>query len=243
MRVPKGLLIDLDDTLICFDGVSNESWTEACETAAEGAVPADLLVDEIHRYADWYWGDPARHRIGRNDLEATRRLVVREALKNLDASDDRLGDKIGDTYSRIRDEKLYLFPGVHQALDELRHQGMPLCLVTNGEAKIQREKIERFSLERHFDGILIEGELGYGKPDERVFQRALAIVGTEAADTWVIGDNLEWEIAAPGKLGFTCVWVDKKGSGVPHESDARPDAVIDRFPEVLDLFRAAEAEG
>ena len=65
----------------------------------------------------------------------------------------------------------------------------------------------------------------------------------EGADAWVIGDNLEWEIAAPGKLGFTCVWVDKKGSGLPLESDARPDAVIDRFPEVLDLIASAETEG
>ena len=243
MRVPKALLIDLDDTLICFDGVSRESWTEACEEVAGGRVPVDPLLYEINRYADWYWSDPDRHRTGRNDLEATRRLVVREALENLNAPDDRLGDEIGDTYTRLRDDKIFLFPGIHQALDELKHRGLPLCLVTNGEAHVQREKIERFSLEHHFDGILIEGELGYGKPDKRVFERALAVVGTNAADTWVIGDNLEWEIVVPGKLGFTCVWVDKKGKGVPLESDARPDAVIDRFPEVLDLIAAAETEG
>lgn len=240
MKPPKALLIDLDDTLICFDGVSDQSWKEACEESAGGIAPVDLLVEEINRYAGWYWSDPERHRVGRNDLEATRRLVVRGALKNLNLGDDRLGDRIGDCYSRIRDEKLYIFPGVHQALDELKSRGMPLCLVTNGEAHVQRDKIERFSLEHHFDGILIEGELGYGKPDKRVFEQALAIVGAEAEESWVIGDNLEWEIAAPQQLGFTCVWVDKRGNGLPPWSEVRPDAIVDRFTEVLDLISSAE---
>jgi len=238
---PKALLIDLDDTLICYDGFGRAPWLEACEAAAVQGPLLEPLVGEIGRHADWYWSDPERHREGRNDLENTRRLIVREALRRLGRPDDRLADEIGDRFSAIRDEWLYLFPGAAETLGALVRRGMPLCLITNGEAHLQRRKIERFRLEPYFTEILIEGELGYGKPDERVFKRALEILGTAAEDTWIIGDNFEWEVVAPGKLGFTCVWVDKRRTGVPAGAAARPHAVIHFFSEVLGLIEAAEA--
>ena len=50
---------------------------------------------------------------------------------------------------------------------------MRLALVTNGAASLQRQKIARFELEPLFDLILVEGELGFGKPDERIYRLAL----------------------------------------------------------------------
>jgi putative hydrolase of the HAD superfamily len=242
MRLPKALLIDLDDTLICYDGVSAQSWVEACAGFASDGISAETLIEAITGYSNWYFSDPERHRLGRNDLEETRRSIVRSAMRNLGIPDDRLADEIGDRFKAIRYEKLFIFPGTHQTLDELRRRGFSLCMVTNGDSHLQRKKIERFSLERHFDGVLIEGELGFGKPDRRVFERALDIVGADAEETWVIGDNLEWEIVAPAKLGFTCVWVDKKRKGLPAGSSAQPDAIIEIFSEVLDLLDSAEPE-
>lgn len=248
MRKPKALLIDLDDTLIAYDGYATSAWTEACEEilprATTGGLPVEMLVEEILRGAAWYFSDPERHRIGRNSLEETRREIVRNALKAIGRPDDVLADDIGNSYSRIRDTKLHMFPGAREALETLKEDGMPMCLVTNGEAHLQRRKIDRFSLEPYFNGILVEGELGFGKPDERVFMTALDILGVAAADAWIVGDNYEWEVVAPGKLGFTCVWVDKRGTGIPEQVDgvdaARPDAVISTFAEIMDLIDAAE---
>lgn len=242
MKPPKALLIDLDDTLICYDGYSIESWTEACATYLGGSSEnpqIERLVEEITAGANWYFSDPERHRIGRNNLEETRRLIVREALKKLGVPDDELGNKIGDEYSQIRDKRLHLFPGTRVTLQTLKQRGIPMCMVTNGQTHLQRRKIERFRLEPYFEGILVEGELGYGKPDERVFNRALEILDTSAEEAWVIGDNYEWEVVAPKRLGFTTVWVDKRKTGPPADAAIRPDAMIDVFSELLDLVAAA----
>ena len=75
-------------------------------------------------------------------------------------------------------------------------------MITNGSGEGQRAKIERFDLARHFDHFFIEGELGYGKPDRRVYLGAMAALGSEPAETWCVGDNLEWEVAAPQRLGI-----------------------------------------
>jgi hypothetical protein len=46
-------------------------------------------------------------------------------------------------------------------------------LLTNGGSKGQRLKIDRFDLAPLFDAILIEGEVGFGKPDPRIYTKAL----------------------------------------------------------------------
>ena len=60
-----------------------------------------------------------------------------------------------------------LFPDAHEVIDALRARGLKLALVTNGEAQLQRAKISRFDLAGRFDHVQIEGEHGFGKPEER----------------------------------------------------------------------------
>ncbi len=67
---------------------------------------------------------------------------------------------------------------------------------------MQRSKINRFGLADLFDLILIEGEVGFGKPDPRVYERALESLGVAAGDTWMVGDNLEWDVAEPQRQGI-----------------------------------------
>ena len=112
--------------------------------------------------------------------------------------------------------------------------GVPLALLTNGNKTSQRGKINRFNLEPHFDCILVEEEFGLGKPDERVYLHALEQLGSQPSDAWIVGDNLEWEVAAPQRLGITAIWHDFAGKGLPEGTDVRPDRVIRSLPELLD---------
>ena len=59
-------------------------------------------------------------------------------------------------------------------------------------------------------------------------------LGVEAHETWMVGDNLEWEVVAPQRLGIHAIWHDLAGEGVPEGSTARPDRVIRSLHELLD---------
>ena len=88
--------------------------------------------------------------------------------------------------------------------------------MTNGAAGTQRAKVERFALTHRFDHIQIEGEHGFGKPDERAYLHAMASARRRRrSDTWMIGDNLEWEVEAPQRLGIYAIWIDIHGEGLP----------------------------
>ena len=107
------------------------------------------------------------------------------------------------------------------------------AMITNGAAESQRGKIVRFDLARHFDYILVEGELGHGKPDERVYRHALAQLGVEASDAMMVGDDLERDVAGPQSVGMRGVWIDRAGSGLPPECNIRPDRIIGSLAELL----------
>ncbi len=105
-------------------------------------------------------------------------------------------------------------------------------MITNGTGAGQRGKIERFDLARHFDHIFIEGEIGFGKPEREVYMMAMAALGSDPADTWCVGDNLEWEVAAPQRLGIYSVWVDPTGDGPPADSSVTPDRIVSSIAEL-----------
>jgi putative hydrolase of the HAD superfamily len=224
------VLVDLDDTIVDGSAVV-DCWAVACECCPP-AVDSQKVLAEILKLRDWYWSDPVRHREGRLDLSAARRHIAGTALVNIGCDVPGLADRIGERYDQCRDERTVLFPGAVPVLMWLRESGCRLALVTNGAAAMQRQKIARFRLEPLFDVILVEGELGFGKPDERIYQLALTELAAAPRDTWMIGDNLEWDVEQPQKMGITGIWVDRTGAGAPASRAVRPDLVIRSLAEL-----------
>jgi putative hydrolase of the HAD superfamily len=158
---------------------------------------------------------------------------VRDALDSLGFADPGLVKTIAETYRDLREAAIRPFPGAIETLDRLRSSGVRTGLITNGSGVAQRAKIERFDLVQRFDYILIEGEFGCGKPDERVYRAALDALCALPDSAWMVGDNLEWDIAAPQRLGLRTVWVDLVRSGLPAGSTVQPDRIIRSIEELL----------
>jgi len=240
--LPRAILLDLDDTILDFTASAARCWQRVCERFApriEGLAPATLLA-AIAQGRLWFWDDPERHRRGRLDLKRARREIVAAALSQLDVDAPALGNEMADTYALERKGAIELMPGAIDALCTLRRQGIRLALVTNGTAQEQRHKIDRFDLGKFFDCIVVEGEFGVGKPDERVYLHVLAELQVEPDETWMVGDNLEWDVGAPQRLGVLGIWLDYAGQGLPEGSPVCPDRIIRSLP---DLVRGAQGIG
>jgi putative hydrolase of the HAD superfamily len=192
---PKAIFLDLDDTIL-DDSDVEPCWTLACEEAAASTAGLDsqLLKQRIYDIRDWYWSDAERHKDGRQDLRAAGTRIVQSALEKLGIRDAVLAARIANRYRDLRDEGMAALPGAIETLERLRSLDIPLALITNGSATTQRAKIERFDLARHFVYIGIEGEVGWGKPDERAYVYALKALNCEPERAWMVGDNLEWDV-------------------------------------------------
>jgi putative hydrolase of the HAD superfamily len=237
--LPRGILFDLDDTILSAYGRPDIAWRKVTEEFAaqiSPISPADLAA-RITAEARGFWDDAARHKEWRAKLYDARREIVRRALAgvrpNVEFSSE-IKHAIADRFTRLRDEEMTLFPGAGETLDTLKELGVRLALITNGTGEAQRAKIARFTLEHRFDHIQIEGEHGFGKPEERAYRHALSALALEPRDVWMVGDNLEWEVAAPQRLGIFAIWHDAYSQGLPPDSTIRPDRIITRLPELLE---------
>jgi putative hydrolase of the HAD superfamily len=237
-KLPRAMLIDMDDTILSAYGRPELAWnTIAREFAGELAgLPPELVAAEILTFARQFWStaEPA----WRLKLGEARQLTVKGGFDRLAAAGhpalpDELAIRLADRFTAYREEEMFVFPGAHDAIDALRALGVKLALITNGAGDTQRAKIERFELAHRFDHIQIEGEHGFGKPEERAYLHAMAALGVSAGETWMIGDNLEWEVVAPQRLGIYAIWMDVHGDGLPAGSPVKPDRIIRSLTELL----------
>lgn len=233
-HLPKAILLDLDDTILADSESARYCWKVVCQRfAPQAGYAPDELLATIRGYANWYWSDPERHRQGRLDLNASRREIVAAALRSMGIDNPLLAIEMAQAYIDVRDATVRPFDGAMDALRSFRERGLRLALITNGNAAFQRRKIDKFGLAPFFGCILIEGEFGLGKPDERVYRHALDQLQVIPQDTWMVGDHLEFDVAASQRLGIFSIWVDVAGSGLPESSLVRPDRIIRTLSELI----------
>lgn len=232
--LPKGILFDLDDTIIAYSPVAEPLWRKLCRDFSNrhDSCDAEVLYETIMEISNWYWSDAERHRIGRNNLNHARREVLDmvSARLGLDPAPART---LADAFSIQREEAVHIFDNARETLEHLNWKGVKLAMMTNGQSHKQRAKIERFGLEKYFSAILVEGEMGFGKPDPAVYHRALKALALNPEDVWAVGDNLEWDVAGPQKLGIFGVWNDFAKTGLPEDSKIIPDRIINAIYELV----------
>ena len=236
---PAAILFDLDDTILaCEGGDYLKLWMKSVEKYVPqfGGLDSGALFTEIRAVADAFWSDPARHRRGRLDIRRARQDIVIKAATNLNRPNDPAAIELANHYHDRRENNVVPFEGALDTLQRVRDRCIRTALITNGSADVQRTKIKAFGLERFFDLVLIEGEFGAGKPAEKVYRHALAELGVSPGQTWMVGDNLEWEVKAPQQLGIFGIWHDHMRRGLPEGSEIKPDKIVHRISEILPML-------
>lgn len=234
---PSAILVDLDETIVSAYGQPFRAWTKVAQEFSSLLAPAGPLevANAIGASAEEFWACPGRHKEWRGNLIAARRMIAAGALAQFPSAVP-FADAMADRFSAIREEEMHVFPGAHDALRRLKGLRIKLALITNGTGAVQRAKLARFDLAQYFDHIQIESELGFGKPDERAYTHAVEALGASTDTVWMVGDNLEWEVAAPQRLGIFSVWLDAYGAGLPAGSPVRPDRIIGSLSGLADLL-------
>jgi len=239
---PELILFDLDDTLMAFDLSSKEAWDKAVDIFIQKndvTVEKYILLEKLHKARKWYWGDPERHKMGRKNIVNARREIVKLALKEYSYFNINQLEELADNYSKIHEELWYLFDDVEETLQFIKEQKIKLGIMTNGTSENQRGKLRRFDIEKYFDYIFIEGEVGYGKPDIKVYEYMLQETKIESSKIIMVGDNLIWDIEPPQKMGIYTLWINTKGVNLA-QFNIKPDKIILKISDIIGLIQTEE---
>lgn len=235
MILPKAILFDLDDTLISFDGASERAWKKCCEQfVINEKVDFDsvTLLDTINKVKGWYWSDPVRHKIGRENMINARRQIVQYAFEKLGYLNRDKYIEFADGYSNLQNELVCLFEDTLETLEALKKLKIRMAVITNGTSKGQRDKLERFNLNNFFEFVLIDTEVGFSKPDVRIYELALEKLSLKADEVWMIGNNLVWDVEGAQKAGIYSIWNDYRQRGLPNSSEIVPDRIVSTIAEL-----------
>ena len=229
------MLIDLDDTLLA----STEAGHRAMgiigrQLAADIGLPPAPVSQAMAEASTWFWSDEERRARARLDQAGARARIVERAVELLRCTVPVDAEALGIRSVAERLHVLEPIPGALETVGELRRRGVRLALVTNGSAADQRAKIDRHAVDTRFDAVLVEGEVGFGKPDPRIFRLALERLGVSAAEAWMVGDDLPWDIAGAQAVGIHAVWArDHAATGATGDGTVRPDRAVGTIAELL----------
>ncbi len=98
-----------------------------------------------------------------------------------------------------------------------------LGLIANQGVECRR-RLEQLGWLDRFAVVALGEEERVSKPDEALFQRALARAGVEPAEAVMVGDRLDNDIAPAARLGMATAWVRWPRRAVKGWAPAGPDA-------------------
>ncbi|MBT9134577.1 MAG: (S)-2-haloacid dehalogenase 4A [Firmicutes bacterium] len=113
------------------------------------------------------------------------------------------------------------FPWAIEVLEQIKHKGYRLALLSNWDASA-RSILRSVGLDAFFEVILISSEVGYEKPDARIFHKLLSELRCTADEVVYVGDNYYDDVIGAQALGIDAVLVNPYGKIGIEELDFAP---------------------
>lgn len=230
----RAVFFDLDDTLCAYWDAAKQGLLRTFDALPLPGLSTEQAVLEwaaaFREFCPTIKRSPWYERYLRNG-RSTRAELMRRTLLRLGIEDPARAEELADRYGAERRAALALFPGALQVLSEVGAR-YPMGMITNGPADVQREEIRDLGLESLFQWILIEGELGYGKPDPRVFRLAERLSGRTPEEILFVGNSYRHDVRPAQAAGWRTVWV-RRPSDVPPSADpsAKPEGKPEDAPD------------
>jgi putative hydrolase of the HAD superfamily len=127
-----------------------------------------------------------------------------------------------------------LIPGAEMVLDTL-HRSYKVGLICDSgmsPGRVVRQLLLRYHLLSYFSATVFSDEMGYTKPESRMFQAALEQLGVAAHEALHIGDLLRTDVAGAKAAGMKTIWFNQDKIQMD-KALIIPDYEITQLPEVL----------
>jgi REG-2-like, HAD superfamily (subfamily IA) hydrolase len=103
-----------------------------------------------------------------------------------------------------------LYPETLPVLQALQQEGIQLGVISNFDSRLVRV-LQALQLDGYFSSLTLSTQVGYAKPDPRIFQAALAAQGIPPAAAWHIGDSRREDYQGAKAAGLRALWLDREG--------------------------------
>jgi putative hydrolase of the HAD superfamily len=205
LKTYRHLFFDLDHTLWDFEKNADETLRTLFDQhrlARHGTFTVEAFIERYREVNNALWRLYQSNKISQQQLRSVR--FVR-TLAKLGVAEEDVPADISAQFTDILPRKSAVFPFTYELLDYLKPK-YRLHLITNGFKDIQHIKLASSGLSDYFEEVVTSECSGFLKPDPRMFAHALERSGATAAESLMIGDNLECDVLGAYNAGIDQVY-------------------------------------
>ncbi|PAF29851.1 HAD family hydrolase [Paenibacillus sp. 7516] len=231
----KAIFFDVDDTLYDHLQPLRGALQEVLGLADD--VPYAEVYHRFRYYSDWLSDQEGLSAIP--EAEAVERMRRRRFELTMKEFGVPLSEGQGEALQAqylSRQFQIQPFEGAYDLMKSLMADGHFVGLITNGEGRHQRRKLEALNV---FDlvpeeRIFISGTIGYAKPDRQLFEHVNKQTGTDARSSYYIGDSWRNDVVGAVNAGWNVIWFNHRDA-LP-ESNHQPHHVARDYNEITRIL-------
>lgn len=192
----KGAIFDMDGTLtdsMYIWDIAGETYLKSCRI-----TPAADLREKMR------------------PLSLTQAAELFQEEYGLEQTTEEILEGINRTIEHEYQTNVTLKPGVLQLLRALKEKEVAMSVATSSPREIVTAVLERLGILSYFSYVLTCGEVGVGKDQPDIYDRAAALMKTAKEDTLVFEDALH-AITTASSAGYYVVGVYDSSEGIDED--------------------------
>jgi len=212
----KGVVFDLDGTLVDSVEIHVSAWLEACK--AMGLVKDN--VEEMNME------NLIRKLVGLAPIDIAYKIV----------SNSELAKKLAETKQRIyltKIERVKLFPNVEKSLETLKKMGMKIAIASSVSSNIIKRILELNNIANYIDAYVGSDEVSKRKPEPDIFLKALEKISVKPSEAVIVGDT-EYDIIPANKINAISIQICWKQC---LETNTKPNFYAKNIEEVIEIIK------
>ncbi len=133
---------------------------------------------------------------------------------------------------------LRLYSGVFNTLSHLSKEYI-LSTASHTQGSFTQPELYKLDIEKFFSYFIYSSDIGYRKESVKFYEQALEIVGKEATDCMMIGDNYDADVLAPQQLNIRSIWIKNHITSNQHliKKDPPNTLNLENFEKLPELIK------
>lgn len=130
-----------------------------------------------------------------------------------------------------------VYPEMPEILTALKRKSAAIYLLSNAQALYTKPELKFLDIEKYFDGIVISSDVGYNKPDKRIFDFCIDKYKLDRSDCVFVGNDKYADVNGALNAGLAPVYIRTAQSpldgGIVPTPFAVFDGDFDKLKEIL----------
>ena len=209
----KHIIFDFDHTLAYRDGM----WSFTIEQILHENGHPEINIEDIRRFVKdgfpWDFYELSHEELFKGKAwwnfleEFVVRILVGNNIKQTEA--EHLSTFVRERY--LDTSYWYLYPESIDVLKQCKAKGYQCHILSNHTPELP-DLINYLGLNDYFEKLFNSAEIGYEKPNKRIYEYVLSKLDAEPCEALMIGDNFISDVSGARSNGIPAIWINRTGA-------------------------------